>query len=417
MSIKKPASLLEKPIACTATKKSRIIQVSDFSPPYFGGMESHAAEFFRHFAANGRLARSLVMFPSAGASLEGAQSVQPFLGHPRVSQIFSESIHKPEQLMLPVRNYLELGSILFFNSMYWVRCFEGIKKQYPSARILMRSGGNDIMQSNIFGKGGNVFERQRYAVEQINAHSDALIVNSNYSMARFEALGMFPGKMRVVSGGVDTARFNPPGGTQSKDWLRASLGLPMDSPIFFSAVRLVPFKSVSSTIEAFGIFASEFGKKAFLVIAGSGIELEKLQEKAKALPANAVVIFIPPVPPSQIHLHFMASDVYVQTPVYSIENTGSGYYVHTETMGRSFCEAASCGVPSVSFNSGGVSEIILHGKTGFVSGHDTGEFAGYMAASLERRNELSKNAREYALSTMSWGSVFSKYEAIFDGLQ
>ncbi|HQT45297.1 MAG TPA: glycosyltransferase, partial [Candidatus Micrarchaeota archaeon] len=265
--------------------------------------------------------------------------------------------------------------------------------------------------------GYNVFERQRYAVEQINANLDALIVNSAYSRSRFEALGINPDKMHIVSGGVDAVRFFPPDSMQSKNWIRESLGLPLDSPVFFSAVRLVPFKSVSSTIEAFGIFASEFGKKAFLIIAGSGMEQEMLREKAKALPANAVVIFNPPVQPSQIHLYFMASDVYVQTPVYSLESTGSGYYVHTETMGRSFCEAASCGVPSVSFNSGGSTEIIRHGKTGFVSGHDTAEFAGYMAKSLARRNELSQNAREHALSALSWDSVFSKYEVIFDGLQ
>ena len=169
----------------------RITLVSDISPPYFGGMENHAFEFSKYFSKNGdRLSKFFLMFPSGG-SLTDASKLQPSLkGNKKVDVLGKNTIHDSSDLISKVKASELDDGIIFFNSMYWIRVFGDLKKSLPKTNLIMRSGGNDILQAALEDKGSNIFQRQSYIVNQINKYLDLLIVNSKYSFDRFSQLGI-----------------------------------------------------------------------------------------------------------------------------------------------------------------------------------------------------------------------------------
>src|SRR5205085_9087661 len=69
----------------------------------------------------------------------------------------------------------------------------------------------------------------------------------------------------------------------------------------------------------------------------------------------------------------------------------------TEGVPAVILEAGYLGVPVIATDAGGVSEVVIHGKTGYVvEKSDTSRFAGLMRDLIrfpQRRNELGVNAR------------------------
>jgi glycosyltransferase involved in cell wall biosynthesis len=391
--------------------------VSDFSPPYFGGMENHASEFFRHFGNSGRLKRFFAFFPAPNASLAMARRAHPFLSRaPQVEALSNGAILSPWELSEKIlKNGLGEG-IIFFNSLYMVRNFAALKSRFPGISLVLRSGGNDILQSAIEGKGERLADRQKYVVEEINRHVSLLIANSDYSLGRFKSLGILPEKIAVVRGGVDTERFSPAQSQLEKRAARRKLGLPGCS-IILSAVRFVPFKAVGATIQAIEALSKTTGQKFILLLAGDGPQRNEVQRAIANAGMGEFVSQCNGIPFQQIHLYYRASDAYFQTPVEFVQEVAGGSYVHTETMGRSFCEAASCGLPSVSTCVGGVPEIIMDGKTGLL--FPPGDLA-MAAAALVRAlgpegREMGIAARQLAVSEFSWERVFGKYVSLFGG--
>jgi glycosyltransferase involved in cell wall biosynthesis len=141
-----------------------------------------------------------------------------------------------------------------------------------------------------------------------------------------------------------------------------------------------------------------------LHIIGAGSLLEKLRRKTKDLP----VIFHGQVTHENIPEIIGSSEILIQPSL-------------LEGLPLTCLESLACETPVVASDVGGVSEIIIDGKTGFlVSPNDTDQFIQSVIRLLENnrlREELGKKGRELIKRDYDWGNIVEKtikiYKSIF----
>ena len=74
---------------------------------------------------------------------------------------------------------------------------------------------------------------------------------------------------------------------------------------------------------------------------------EEIVSRAEKSPASKNMLIRHGIPFSEMASYYRAANAYVQTPVEYVQAVEGGSYIHTETMGRTFCEAAASGIPSL----------------------------------------------------------------------
>jgi glycosyltransferase involved in cell wall biosynthesis len=112
------------------------------------------------------------------------------------------------------------------------------------------------------------------------------------------------GKIRIVPGGVDLARFAP---TMSRADARAALGLPDDRPIVVSVRRLESTKGIDRLVDAFALVRRDV-PDAFLAIAGTGSLAEILRRRVYERELDRDVRFIGKIDDAQLALLYRAAD-------------------------------------------------------------------------------------------------------------
>ncbi|WP_286885402.1 glycosyltransferase [Aneurinibacillus sp. UBA3580] len=80
-------------------------------------------------------------------------------------------------------------------------------------------------------------------------------------------------------------------------------------------------------------------------------------------------------------------------------------------------EALSCGIPIVSFSTGGVPELVQHGKCGFIAEYkNVGEifhYIEYLRANPQLRMQFAKNARWDAITYFEHNIIVNQYEKLY----
>ncbi len=82
-------------------------------------------------------------------------------------------------------------------------------------------------------------------------------------------------------------------------------------------------------------------------------------------------------------------------------------------------EALACGTPVVAFNTGGMTDIVRHRKTGYLSNpFDTNDMAKGISWVLQnaKTEGLRESSRTFAIQQFSCSSVAAKYESIYQAL-
>jgi glycosyltransferase involved in cell wall biosynthesis len=90
-----------------------------------------------------------------------------------------------------------------------------------------------------------------------------------------------------------------------------------------------------------------------------------------------------------------------------------------EAFGIVAAEASAMGKPVIATNKGGLKEIVIDGKTGFLISPDPEELAEKLGIFYENPSlidKLGKNARKHVLKKFSWDKMAKQFEKIYLGL-
>lgn len=182
-----------------------------------------------------------------------------------------------------------------------------------------------------------------------------VIAFGGYPAAEAEHAAGRPLPLRTIPCGIDTSRFRPLDAAE-RHAVRARYRL-HDGPLVVSLSRLVPRKGMDVLVDAAARLASRVPDLQ-VAIAGDGRDRARLERRVAA--TGAPVRFLGRVPGEDLALVHGMADAYAML----CRNRWGG--LEQEGFGIVFLEAAAAGVPQVAGDSGGASEAVAHGETGFV---------------------------------------------------
>ncbi len=183
--------------------------------------------------------------------------------------------------------------------------------------------------------------------------------------------------------GVPIDKFAKP--AEPRERVRASLGVPADSPAIAIAARLDPVKSVGHAVQAFALLDG-FDPPPFLLIAGDGEEREKLEALASELGVSDRALFL--------GLRRDVPDILHASDAFLLTSLNEGY-------GKAIVEAMSAGLPVVATDVGGVSSLVKNGETGFLVPPGDPRAAADALGRILRDPALAKSMSQAALSAVS----------------
>jgi N-acetyl-alpha-D-glucosaminyl L-malate synthase BshA len=163
-----------------------------------------------------------------------------------------------------------------------------------------------------------------------------------------------------------------------------------------------PVKRIPDIIKAFDIIRKTIPSK--LIMIGDGPERPAAEDLANQLGISEHVNFIGKIKSAEQilpcgDLYFLPSD--------------------SESFGLSSLEAMASAVPVISTNAGGVPEVMIQGRTGFMSNvgdyEDMAKNAIYILEDENRFQEFRKNAKEHAFK-FDITNILPQYEDLYTRL-
>lgn len=223
------------------------------------------------------------------------------------------------------------------------------------------------------------------------------------------AHGVDPTRVRVIPGGVDTARFHPGRGQDARSAARVRLGWPTERPIVFAVRRLVPRMGLDALLTAFAR-VRVVHPRAFLVIAGKGPERERLEATAAAAgllsgsEPSAAVRFTGYLPDADLPDANRAADLAV-VPTESLEG-----------FGLITLEALASGTPVLVTPVGGLPEVVAPLDRRLVlEATGVAALAAGISAALHRPDWLPDRERcaSYAAEGFAWPVIAERIAAVY----
>jgi glycosyltransferase involved in cell wall biosynthesis len=200
-------------------------------------------------------------------------------------------------------------------------------------------------------------------------------------------------KLRVIPNGVDTSAFRPDPARRER--ARQQLGIGQEFA-WLAVGRLMWKKGYETMLRA---FAGD--NQGVLLVAGAGPQESELRELACEFGANA---------------RFLGE----REDVADLMTACDGFVLSSvvEGLPLALLEAASSGLPCVAADAGGVSDIVLHERTGYVVPlGNPGALAEAMSRLVnmpaEARHKMGLAARGHVVARFDLGAVLSRWEQLY----
>jgi len=199
----------------------------------------------------------------------------------------------------------------------------------------------------MLGLRGEIYRRLDLALMR---RFDHLIAVSHATKNEMVAAGLPPILISVIHNAIDTDTLSPRHATSA---LREELGLEQACPVIGYVGRIMPEKDLETWLRAAGRVAQQYPEAQFVLV-GEGRDggtLEQLQRLATELGIAARVHF----PGYRAHL----LPVYGSFDLFVLSSRREG-------LPNSILEAMAVGLPVVTTDVAGTSELVLDGHTGYV---------------------------------------------------
>jgi phosphatidylinositol alpha-1,6-mannosyltransferase len=251
----------------------------------------------------------------------------------------------------------------------------------------------------------------RLALRRVLRGARVVICAGGYPLAEAERAAGRTLPATNVPPGVDIERFHPLSPEDRSD-TRRRFGLPTETPVVLGISRLVPRKGFDTLLRACGQLSSH-GHDLVVAIAGQGRDRDRLERIATDVGAPAH--FLGRVAENTVPALYGASDVFAML----CRNRWAG--LEQEGFGIVFLEAAASGVPQVAGASGGATEAVADGESGFVVDppDDVDGVARALTTLLDddaARARMASTARERAVAHFSYDVLVARLQAALDGM-
>lgn len=200
-------------------------------------------------------------------------------------------------------------------------------------------------------------------------------------------------RVEVVKNGVDIERFVP-----CDDW-------PADDGFILFVGRLVEQKGVEYLLRALSFVKEKFPRVS-LKIVGDGELRPALERLCKNLMLSRQVEFLGWKTEEELTMSYKKAQVVIVPSIY-------------EPFGMTALEALACQRPVVASRVGGLRDIVLHGKTGFLAEPkddlDLAQWIMTLLSSTDLRNEMGKAGREFVIENgYTWPQIAEQFMALYE---
>ncbi len=272
--------------------------------------------------------------------------------------------------------------------------------RYPGrSSVVMYAHGEEILIARTSGQ-------LKAMAKRVYTRADLVIANSENT--RRLVLELCP-KANVVCihPGVNAADFSSP--EEDLHAYRSQWRWPAGTVVLSTMARMEPRKNHAVVIKALGELRRE-GLPVRFVCGGDGQERRRLTALVNDLDLQDWVRLPGAVSDQEKKLIYGASHIYAMPSIQVGEMI--------EGFGIAFLEAAAAGIPSICGDSGGQSEAVIHGKTGFVV--DAASLSGVYQAiknlvqDAELRAVMGREGKRWA-AEHDWTKVVERTRAAIDG--
>jgi glycosyltransferase involved in cell wall biosynthesis len=233
----------------------------------------------------------------------------------------------------------------------WPGSFGGVLARAATGRPLIASlRGADVLVDADAGYGRRSHPYHDRTIRRLLATADRTLYFSDFMRETGVSLGAPASRAHVVRKGVDLTQFTPLQATRDRAALKRRLVLP-DRPMILTVAGLIRRKGIHHLLEAAARLRQTHDFS--VVICGEGVERERLEGLSETLGLRDRTCFRGSVDRQAISHYFAACDVFVLAST-------------LEAAGNVLLEAMAAARPVVCTASGGPTEYVRDGETGFV---------------------------------------------------
>jgi L-malate glycosyltransferase len=253
---------------------------------------------------------------------------------------------------------------------------------------------------------GYLYDRRSYRVafRILAASTTHYLTNSNAAARDIVAWeGVDPGRISVISNGIDLQEFNPIGAGRIAE-IRASWGVPSGLLLIGAMATLRPVKNLTAFVEAAGLIRDRYPRTGFVIL-GEGPERPALERLIQARGLSDR-FFLPGASNHAGH-DVQAFDIGVLVS-------------HSESSPNAVLEYMAAGRPSVVVDVGGTTEMVDPGRTALVCPQaDLDRFCSSLGQLIEDENlrsRMGQAAQEAVERRFDWTVVLPRLEALYANL-
>lgn len=226
--------------------------------------------------------------------------------------------------------------------------------------------------------------------------SDKLVGLYSKLLSEANNIGIPRDKINILPNGVNLNQFN----YNVDSNLKNTLGIKDNEKVLLYIGRMALVKRLDILIEITNYLIKD-GWNIKTILVGDGEYKKKYKDLAKS---NDKIIFIDSVPHNEIHKYHAIADIFVLPSL-------------SEGLPTVLLESAACGKVIIATNTGGISDIVIHGETGFLVNYgDINTFIKYINIVLNDENlskKLGANAYEHMKKNFSWDYIVDEYVKLY----